>query len=137
MERASMKRLCKESRFNSPARLPDHQLAFPRRSELWGGGIAGLKTAPGKGVEGILYEVGEVDLKVLDQWEGQPQSSLRRPVTVETFGGAKEKAFTHFPLGSGDFPPTRRYMEKLISGAEEHNLSPSYIAQLEAVRTLG
>jgi len=40
-------------------------------------------------------------------------------------------------LGTGDYPPSRRYMEKLISGAEEHNLSDSYIAQLEAIKTLG
>ena len=137
MERAQMKRLCKESHFTSAARLYDHQLIFPRRSDLWGGGVAGLKTAPGKVVEGVLYEVGEADLKVLDRVEDHPRSSLRQPVTVETFTGEKVKAFTYFAIGTGSYPPSRRYMEKLISGAEEHDLSDPYIAQLEAIRTLG
>jgi gamma-glutamylcyclotransferase (GGCT)/AIG2-like uncharacterized protein YtfP len=137
MERASMKRLCKESHFRSAARLHGYQLIFPRRSDLWGGGMAGLKSAPGKVVEGVLYEVGEADQKILDQVEDHPRSSLRQPVTVETFAGEKVKAFGYFPLGAGDYPPSRRYMEKLISGAEEHDLSDSYIAQLEAIKTLG
>lgn len=137
MERAQMKRLFKESRFVSAARLRDHQLVFPRRSDLWGGGMAGLKPASGKVVEGVLYEVSEADQKILDQVEDHPKSSLRRMVTVETFAGEKVKAFSYFTLASGDYPPSRRYMEKLISGAEEHNLSDSYITQLEAVRTLG
>lgn len=137
MERAQMKRLSKESRFASAARLQDHQLIFPRRSDLWGGGMAGIKPAPGKVVEGVLYEVSEADQKVLDQVEDHPKSSLRRTFTVETFAGEKLKAFSYFTLASGDYPPSRRYMEKLISGAEEHNLSPSYITQLEAIRTLG
>jgi len=137
MERAQMKRLCKGSRFVSAARLRDHQLIFPRRSDRWGGGIAGLKAAPGKVVEGVLYEVSEADQKILNQAEDHPRSSLRRMVTVEKFTGENLKAFTYFTLGSGDYPPSRRYMEKLISGAEEHNLSDSYIVQLEAIRTLG
>lgn len=137
MERAQMKRLSKQSRFVSGTRLRDHQLIFSRRSDLWGGGVAGLKPTPGKVVEGVLYEVSEADQKILDQVEDHPKSSLRKAVTVETFAGEKVKAFTYFALGSGDYPPSRRYMEKLISGAEEHSLSPSYIAQLEAIRTLG
>ena len=137
MERAQMKHRCKESRFHSAALLRDHQLIFPRRSDLWGGGVVGLKPAPGKVVEGVLHEVSEVDQKLLDQVEDHPRSSLRKPVTVETFAGEKVKAFTYFVLGTGDYPPSRRYMEKLISGAEEHNLSDPYIAQLEAIRTLG
>lgn len=137
MERAQMKRLCKGSRFVSAARLSDHQLIFPRRSDRWGGGVAGLKPAPGKVVEGVLYEVSEEDQKILDQAEDHPRSSLRRLVIVENFSGEKIKALVYFALGTGDYPPSRRYMEKLISGAEEHNLSDPYVAQLEAIKTLG
>ena len=137
MERAQMKHLCKGSRFVSAARLMDHQLVFPRRSDAWGGGVAGLKPAAGKRVEGVLYEISEVDQKILDQAEDYPRSSIRKLVTVENFSGEKVKAFTFFVFGAGDYPPSRRYMEQLISGAEEHNLSDSYITQLEAIRTVG
>ena len=82
MERAQMKRLCKGSRFVSAARLRDYQLSFPQRSDRWGGGIAGLKAAPGKVVEGVLYEVSEEDLKILDQAEDYPRSSIRKLVGV-------------------------------------------------------
>jgi hypothetical protein len=88
-------------------------------------------------VEGVLYEISEEDQKILDQAEDHPRSSIRKLVTVENFSGEKVKAFAYFVLGTGDYPPSRRYMEKLISGAEEHNLSDSYVAQLEAIRTLG
>jgi len=137
MERAQMKCLCKGSRFVSAARLHDYQLSFPRRSDRWGGGVAGLKPYPGKVVEGVLYEVSEEDQKILDLAEDYPRSSIRKLVTVENFSGEKIKASIHFVLGTGDYPPSRRYMEKLISGAEEHNLSDSYVAQLEAIKTLG
>jgi hypothetical protein len=99
--------------------------------------VAGLKPAPGKVVEGVLYEVSDEDQKILDQAEDYPRSSIRKVVGVENFSGEKIKAFVHFVLGAGDYPPSRRYMEKLISGAEEHNLSDSYVTQLEAIRTLG
>ncbi len=137
MERVQMKHLCKGSRFVSAARLRDYQLCFPRRSESWGGGIAGLKPAPGKVVEGVLHEVPQEDQRILDKVEDYPRSCIRMPVTAENFAGEKVKAFAYFVMGAGDYPPSRRYMEKLISGAEEHDLSPSYIAQLEAIRTLG
>jgi len=73
MERASMKRLCKESHFRSAARLHGYQLIFPRRSDLWGGGMAGLKSAQARWWRGSLYEVGEADHKILDQVEDHPR----------------------------------------------------------------
>ena len=69
--------------------------------------------------------------------EGIEQRPAVPFVTAENFAGEKVKAFAYFVLGTGDYPPSRRYMEKLISGAEEHNLSDPYIAQLEAIKTLG
>jgi gamma-glutamylcyclotransferase (GGCT)/AIG2-like uncharacterized protein YtfP len=138
MERVQMKRLCPGGRFVSTAKLKDYELAFTKMSTSWGGGVADLRPAKGKVVEGVLWEITDNDLKALDDYEGYPSAYIRRSVAVEKPSGEKVTAIAYFVAKPvREYVPSKRYMSALIQGAEEHDLSPEYIAFLEGVRTTG
>ncbi|MFQ5656656.1 MAG: gamma-glutamylcyclotransferase family protein [Candidatus Methylomirabilales bacterium] len=138
MERHHMKRRCRSAKFVAAARLRDYELNFTGTSTMWGGGVADLKPVTGKVVEGVLWEIAEVDLKELDEYEGYPQVYVRKNVDVEAMDGRKMQAFAYFMVRPGMYKaPSRRYMRLLVSGAEEHGLSDEYVMRLEAIRTSG
>lgn len=138
MERVQMKRLCPKARFVSKATLLDYELAFTKMSTSWGGGVADLRPAKGKVVEGVLWEIPEQELKALDEYEGYPSAYIRKAITVETPDGKQVEAMAYFVAKPGrEYAPSKRYMKILIQGAEEHDLSPEYIAFLESIRTAG
>jgi len=59
-------------------------------------------------------------------------------VAVEKPSGEKVTAIAYFVAKPvREYVPSKRYMSALIQGAEEHDLSPEYIAFLEGVRTTG
>jgi gamma-glutamylcyclotransferase len=133
-----MKRRCRLAKFVAAARLRDHELNFTGTSTMWGGGVADLNPVKGGVVEGVLWEISEADLKALDEYEGYPKVYVRRMVEVETGDGRKLEALAYFMARPGMYKaPSRRYMQLLVSGAEEHGLSEAYIMRLEAIRTAG
>lgn len=138
MERFWFKKRCPGAKFVSVAKLRDHDLTFSRSSTMWGGGTADLKPTPGGTVEGVLWAIGEQDLKVLDQYEGVPKDYIRKTVSVETRDGKSVQAHVYFVAQSiGYRPPSKRYMRLLIQGAEEHGLSDEYVMRLESIKTSG
>jgi len=57
---------------------------------------------------------------------------------VEKPNGERVTAIAYFVAKPGrEYVPSKRYMRTLIQGAEEHDLSPEYIAFLEKVKTTG
>ena len=138
MERFWFKKRCRGAKFVSAATLRDYDIAFARSSTMWGGGTADLKPTPGGVVEGVLWEIGEQDLKALDQYEGVPKDYIPTTVTVETKDGKTLQAQAYIVARPGDYrPPSRRYMRLLIQGAEEHDLSDAYVMRLESIKTSG
>ncbi|MCZ6551404.1 MAG: gamma-glutamylcyclotransferase family protein [candidate division NC10 bacterium] len=138
MERFWFKKRCRGAKFVSAATLRDYDIAFARSSTMWGGGTADLKPTPGGVVEGVLWEIGEQDLKALDQYEGVPKDYIPTTVTVETKDGKTLQAQAYIVAQPGDYrPPSRRYMRLLIQGAEEHDLSDAYVMRLESIKTSG
>lgn len=132
-----MKRRCPSAKFVAAARLRDYELHFAGTSTMWGGGVADLKPAKGKIVEGVLWEIAEVDLKALDEYEGYPKVYVRKNVEVETLDERKVQAFAYFMVRPGTYKaPSRRYLQLLVSGAEEHGLSDEYVMRLEAIKTV-
>jgi hypothetical protein len=54
---------------------------------------------------------------------------------VEGFDGRAVTAFAYFARPAGAYKPSRRYLQQIIEGARAHNLSPGYVAFLEAIPT--
>jgi hypothetical protein len=126
-----------------PAVLDNYRLCFPIFSEYWGGGIADIVYDPGKYVSGVLFDLTESDLKVLDakvvrkvDGSGRETGVYRRiEVKVAPLGkGEPVKAITYQGLNVERYhiPPTRHYMDLLVQGAYASGLSIMWISYLQS-----
>lgn len=138
LDPAQMTRRCPSARFVCCARLMGHRLTFPRGSESWGGGVAGIDPCrDGTCVEGVVYELSDGDLATLDGFEGTAEGHyLRRRVGVMTDGGISD-VWTYYANAdpAGSLPPSRRYLDAIVRGARRHGLSADYIVNLERIAT--
>lgn len=145
MDPEQMRARCPSHRVLGPAYLPGHALCFPRRSPRRRCATAGFAAAAGKGVWGVLYELGDGDLPKLHEAEGYAPgrvAALNRhdfvPVEVRRGGteGETIRAFTYCarPDGSGAIP-SRDYLDHLLRGAKHHGLPRAYVAALQSIKT--
>lgn len=124
--------------------LENYRLCFPVYSEYWGGGTADVVYDPGKSVSGVLFEVTEADMAVLDRKVGRQVDAngkeigfyKRLPVTV----GVKRtevEAVTYQGTNPDRYhiPPTQAYMDLVIGAAYDYGLSMMWIAYLQSFAT--
>ena len=128
-----------------PGVLDNYRLSFPIFSEYWGGGIADIVYDPGKYVQGVLFDLQEADLAVLDA------KVMRKLDAAKEVGVYKRIDVKVAPLGKGDavpavtyqgvsveryhIPPTQHYMDLVIQGAYSYGLSMMWIAYLQSFST--
>ena len=131
MSSAELGAWCPSHRVLGPAELPDHRLAFLRRSIRWGAGVVDIVPAPGRSVWGVLYELplgpGELDAK-----EGAGFAYRRREVEVVR-GGSQFAALAYEVIEKepAEVRPRPDYVELLVTGARENGLPAEYVAELE------
>lgn len=129
-----------------PAVLDNYRLCFPIYSEYWGGGIGDIVYDPGKYVAGVLFDLSESDLKVLDQKVGRKLDAAgkeagvykRIEVKVSPLNrGEPIQALTYQGTNVDRYhiPPTQHYMELVIQGAYSYGLSMMWIAYLQSFST--
>ncbi len=133
-----MQRRCPRARFFCVASLFDHVLDFTRRSPMRGCGVADVIYREGGRVYGVVYEVGDEDIALLDRLEGfspgvDAYVRIERMVTaanspnatllVELYEVARKIPFV---------APSRSYLDLLIDGASHWRLPESYIDRLRA-----
>jgi gamma-glutamylcyclotransferase (GGCT)/AIG2-like uncharacterized protein YtfP len=144
MNPGQMANRCPEFRTIGVARLMDYRLCFPRYSRARQCATAGIEPSPGAAVWGVLYEIPESDIPVLNHVEGYDPSGpptgnerMLREVTVLRMGGSEQvKAMTYFAVPDGtDALPSAGYLQSIIDGAEYHGLPKACIAALERVVT--
>jgi gamma-glutamylcyclotransferase (GGCT)/AIG2-like uncharacterized protein YtfP len=140
-----MRERCPSHHVVGMAALADHRLAFPRNSERWGGGTAGLEHAHGETVWGVVFELSDEDLASLDVVEGfkgagdQHNVYDRELITVDVKrpddGSVprRVRAYTFFARPSNPSPPGRRYLETILAGARHHRLPEEYVERLAAL----
>lgn len=114
-----------------PAELPDHRLAFLRRSIRWQGGAADIVPAPGESVWGVLWEL-PLGLGELDAKEAAGEAYRRRTATV-LLGGEPHGAVLYEVIRKEpeEVPPRREYVEAMLSGAREHGLPENWLLRIE------
>lgn len=87
-------------------------------------------------VEGVLYEISDQGLSVLDRYEGYPDHYDRKKVEVQNSKGETIQAETYIAnpahIEEG-LCPTRKYLNHLLAARDL--LSPEYIKKLEQTRT--
>lgn len=87
MEESVMASHCPSHRYIGRAGLPEHRLAFTRRSARTGTGVADIVRADGRSVWGALYELDEAGLFAIDHKEGNGSNYQRTQVRVLPDGG--------------------------------------------------
>jgi Gamma-glutamyl cyclotransferase, AIG2-like len=129
------------------ASLQEYRIGFPRFSNRWGGGTAGLQLAHGKVMWGVLYELTDDDLAKLDEYEGfivdgdQHNAHDREHVTLELVrpdDGSiprKVRAWAYVARPAHPAVPSRRYLDCILAGARHHRLPEEYIAELTLIET--
>src|SRR5947209_11343397 len=129
-----------------PAVLDNYRMGFPIYSEYWGGGIADIVYDPGKYVMGVLFDLTETDLAVLDLKVGRKLDASAREigiykrieVKIAPLGkGEPLKALTYQGVSADRYhiPPTQHYMDLLIQGAFSHGLSIMWVSYLQSFST--
>jgi len=139
-----MKDTCPSAKFRCIALLPDHRLAFTRKSIRRCCGVADAVANPGREVWGVVYEIADVELGDLDSREdyreGRPQdqnSYNRCQVEVHRNGDVKDSTpiWIYFANRKKSPPlPSREYRDLLVGGARHWKLPPRYVKMLEEIQ---
>ena len=131
-----MQRRCPSSQFFCVACLPDYHFAIARHSQLRQCGTANIFPQAGREVWGIVYDVTDPDLIILDSYEdGYHRENIRvfrsgdghHPIEVLTYIATKED---NAPL------PNPEYKRLIVEGARHWNVPESYRLMLEEIKVV-
>jgi hypothetical protein len=114
-----------------PARLDGYRLVFNVPSRSWGGGGANAVPAPGGRLWGVLWDVGDVDVKELDSFRGDER--MQYVLEVEVQGPEGTVTATTFAIDSPErfVAPTDRYRAMLRAVAERHGLPEEALSDID------
>lgn len=117
-------------------RVQNLRLVF-HKPGIDGTGKADLQDAHGAVTEGVVWEVPEASLAQLDVYEGVDKGHYRRGLLrVQTSKGELECAVYRASKFKTGLLPSRTYLDAIISGAEAHRLSASYLTFLRSHLTM-
>jgi gamma-glutamylcyclotransferase (GGCT)/AIG2-like uncharacterized protein YtfP len=135
MASGTMTRLCPGHEYAGPAELPDHRLAFTRRSIRTGTGVADIVPASGQGVWGVLYELDAAMLAALDEKEGNGWAYRREQVSVTAADvqGRVAQTYSVIAREPHEVRPSAQYLRAVLDAARERALPGAYISALAAM----
>jgi gamma-glutamylcyclotransferase (GGCT)/AIG2-like uncharacterized protein YtfP len=133
MHRAQVRQRAGEPAEERVARLDNYELNFDKIAR-GGTGTANIVPAEGRTVWGVLYRLSEQQLRALDRFEGVPEHYRRSEVTVVDSQERKISAQVYLArkVRKG-LKPDRGYLQRILQGAEEHNLPADYIESLKKI----
>ena len=139
MSGPQMAQRCPGARFLCVAQPADHRLEFTRHSPKRACGVADIVAAEGESVWGVLYEVTDADLALLDGFEGanlRPPAYRRIAVQVTDQGGRAWDAVAYEVVDKSERPqaPNDAYLCLIREGAASWELPPAYRQLLEAIK---
>ncbi|MFZ5632220.1 MAG: gamma-glutamylcyclotransferase family protein [Bacillota bacterium] len=126
-------RRCPGSRFLCRGRLEGFGLTFDQYLEEWQGTVASIKFSEAESsVWGVLYCIKPEDWQKLDEFEDVPRHNRRVRVPVHTaYGLFCAECYQSVP---GDKRlPSKRYIGKIIRGAEFFGLPQKYIRLVKSL----
>jgi phage replication-related protein YjqB (UPF0714/DUF867 family)/gamma-glutamylcyclotransferase (GGCT)/AIG2-like uncharacterized protein YtfP len=103
-----------------PATLADHDWLINER------GVATVEPFEGSQVHGVLWQLTDHDLAVLDSAEGVPVRYRRDRMTVHTDDGPAD-AWVYVDHRVDPGPPRPGYLERIVDGAVHHGLPQRWI----------
>src|SRR5580692_10941243 len=115
-----MAQRCPDAVDPRPAILSDHDWLINER------GVATVEPLAGNEVHGVLWQLSDHDLAVLDSAEGVPVRYRRDRLTVHTDDGPAP-AWVYIDHRVTPGPPRPGYLPRIISGAVHHGLPQRWI----------
>jgi gamma-glutamylcyclotransferase len=136
MDWDQMRERCPSATFVGVARLPNHSLAFSRKSIKRGCGVADVVATIGHDVWGVVYRIGDSeDQERLDKREGVPTAYVERSQLVYLHDKAEPLTVSIYFAVKQENPslPSAEYKDLIVSGAKFWRLPPAYIEELEQI----
>ena len=128
-----MQRRCPSVRFVCVGRLINYQFGITRHSRLRDCGTANVFPAAGKEVWGIVYDITDADLLILDKFE---DGYRREKLSIEPIENSTAvlDALVYIAAVEKNVPPANvEYRRLIVEGARHWKLPRSYVAVLEAI----
>ena len=144
MDFSQMRERCPSARFVCVAKLKDHRLAFTRKSEKRKCGVSDVIQQEGSDVWGVVYEIDERDIGLLDQTEGfrpgrTENDYVREERQVFAEGDNKKPLLVsvYFAIKEDNPPkPNIKYKQLIVNGAKYWHLPDAYIQELERIEVM-
>lgn len=128
-----MQRRCPSARFVCVGRLINYQFGITRHSRLRDCGTANVFPSAGNEVCGIVYDISDADLLILDSFE---DGYRRDKLPIEPIGNSSEVLNALVYIAAIEKivpPPNAEYRKLIVEGARHWNLPHAYVALLEAI----
>jgi gamma-glutamylcyclotransferase len=112
-------------------RLENYQIGFTRKSKNRGGGVADIIEYKGDYCYGIVFDVSENDLKIIDkkEWVRSDHKGAYERLYLS------DNLVTYVANKQGDFfQPSDRYLNIIIEGAKNYGLPQEWIKKLESFK---
>lgn len=131
-----MQRRCPSSKFVCVARLANYQFGITRHSRLRDCGTANVFPGPGKEVWGVVYDVSDSELLILDRFEDGYRRAIM-PVYALGDGVQPLHALIYIAAIEFNVPlPNSEYKRLILEGAKHWNLPEYYCLMLEKIEAL-
>ena len=129
-----MQRRCPSAQFVCVACLPNYQFGITRHSRLRDCGTANVFPSAGAAVWGIVYDVSDADLIVMDGFEdGYRREFLS--LTPANNGTNSITALVYVAEIDANVPlPNAEYKRVMVEGAKHWQLPAPYLAMLEGIK---
>ena len=118
--------------------LKDWKLVFNKiNRRLNGAGFANIVPESNSSVEGIIFEVNEITIDLLDNYEGSPNAYHKKIMSVETSNGESINCILYIAnhsKTSNSLKPEKKYLNHLLKGKEF--LSENYFFDLKNYETI-
>ncbi len=133
MELGHMRRLCGwHCHLLGRARLMGFEIGIDKR------GYGNIRPKQGSKVLGVLYDIDQEGMNILDEFEGYPSVFDRKEVSVEDDDLKIFKAWVYFEPKEqfGGINANQHYWQRVVMAAEEHKLMPEWVAKLRRLALL-
>jgi gamma-glutamylcyclotransferase (GGCT)/AIG2-like uncharacterized protein YtfP len=129
-----MQRRCPSAKFVCVASLKNYRFAIARHSRLRNCGTANIFAETGSEVRGIVYDVSEQELAILDGFE---DGYRRERMLVLAIDGSQSsiEVLVYIAKEEDDVPlPSSEYKQLIVAGAKHWNMPEFYLLMLEQLR---
>lgn len=137
MNQEQMLKRCHDSKLVGRAVLENYKIAFTIRSSIRNCGCADVVKSEGYEVWGILYEINNKDLSLLDSFEKHPYKYKRFTTNVINENGDKLEAEVYEVVDKSEKfqAPSKHYLGLMLEASKEFNFSEDYQNILKTVQT--